>query len=218
MSDELDPIHPDAPLSEVRRADVARRILVVHCHPVAESFVSAVHRRVIAVLRARGHEVRCIDLYAEDFAPVLTFDEWSLHRLGVERKPWAQEHGALLQWADGLVFTYPTWFGCQPAMLKGWLDRIWVADVAFRFLDDGANIRGALGNIRSIHAITTHGSGKLANVLQGEPGKRVLLRGLRSLFAPRSRSSWVAFYGNDRATPTDRTAFLERVERAMARV
>jgi len=205
-------------MSEIRRASTTRHILVVHCHPVAESFVGAVQRRVVSVLRARGHEVRVIDLYAEGFSPVLSLDEWLLHQAPPEQKPWVQEHAALLRWADGLVFTYPTWFGCQPAMLKGWIDRIWVSGVAFGLVGDGRTIRGLLGNIRSLHVITTHGSGKLANAIQGEPGKRVLLRGLRSLCARRCRRRWIALYGNDRATPTDRTAFLERVERAMARV
>jgi putative NADPH-quinone reductase len=100
-------------------------------------------------------------------------------------------------------------------MLKGWIDRVWVSGVAYE-LPDGANrIRPRLHNVRRIAAVTTHGSSKLVNTLQGEGGKRVVSRSLRALCHPFARTKWIALYGIDRATDADRAKFLDRVERSM---
>ena len=102
-------------------------------------------------------------------------------------------------------------------MLKGWFDRVWAPGVAYRVPANGGRIRGLLTNILSIDVVTTHGSSKFMNALQGEPGKRVILRGLRSMCGLRCRTSWTAFYGNDHATEADRFAFLDRVTAVLAK-
>ena len=51
------------------------RVLVVYCHPVAESFAAAAHRIVLEALRKAGHEVTDVDLYAEEFDPVMNRQE-----------------------------------------------------------------------------------------------------------------------------------------------
>src|SRR6202020_3089494 len=48
------------------------RVLVVFAHPVETSFVSALHARVVEILRAGGHIVDDLDLYAEKFDPVMS--------------------------------------------------------------------------------------------------------------------------------------------------
>ena len=193
-----------------------RRVLVVICHPVPASLVQAAAQRAISALETNGHDVRVIDLYADDFDARLSRDEWR-DIANAESWPQIGTHIDLLRWADSLVFVYPTWFGGQPAMLKGWFDRVWVPGVAFRTPVGGGHIRGLLTNIGSIDVITTHGSGKFMNSIQGEPGKRVILRGLRSMCGWRCRTSWTAFYGNDQATETDRFAFLDRVSSVLAK-
>jgi hypothetical protein len=52
------------------------------------------------------------------------------------------------------------------------------------------------------------------NILEGEPGKRLVRRWLRVLCHPMARSRWLALYDMDRATDAERAAFLERVDRA----
>ena len=103
-------------------------------------------------------------------------------------------------------------------MLKGWIDRVWVAGVAYE-LPPGANrIRPLLTNIRRLVAVTTHGSSKFVNALEGEGGKRVLTRSLRVLCNRRARTSWIALYAVDRADDAKRAAFLDRVEQRMRKL
>ena len=66
--------------------------------------------------------------------------------------------------------------------------------------------------------VTSHGSTKLVNALEGEGGKRTIGRALRTLCSRRCRTSWIALYDIDRADEPRRTRFLARVERQLARV
>ena len=197
------------------------RVLVVHAHPSPESFVSHLRDAALGELAAAGHEVRHRDLWAEGFDPVFTADERLTHtgelapKLG--RHPELASHVADLQWCEALVLVYPTWWSGQPAVLKGWFDRILMNGVAWR-LPEGANrIQPLLGNVRRLVVVTTHGSPKWVNALQGEPGKRTAMRSVRPMFTLRCRASWVAMYGLDRASVRRRAAFERRVRRRMRR-
>ena len=205
-------------MRSVRHRDRAKNVLVVFAHPRPDSFIGAVAERAVTALRGAGHEVRTQDLYAEQFDPAVSKLEWrSLTGKTDEPSLGLETSVANLRWCEALVFVYPTWFGAQPAILKGWFDRVWVAGVAYRLPANGGFLRPMLRNVRAITVLTSHGSPKRINMLQGEPGKRVILRGLRTLCHPLCRTRWLAFYGNDLASHADRTAFLATVSRKMAR-
>ncbi len=194
-----------------------RRALVVYCHPLEESFVAAARDRAVAALSTGGVEVRVNDLYAEGFDPTFTASE-RVHHLRAGTDPSITSYADDLQWCDTLVLVYPTWWSGQPAMLKGWIDRVWVNEVAWT-LPDGANrLRPALRNVRRLVAVTTHGSSKFINAVEGESGKRTLTRSLRAMCHPLARTTWVAMYGIDNASDDDRAAFLDRVERRLGRL
>lgn len=190
------------------------RTLVVHCHPDPESFTAAVRDRAIEALRERGHEVRLTDLYAMRFDPVLSGREEARH-LEPGPDPSVADHAADLLWCQRLVLIYPTWWSGQPAMLKGWFDRVLVKDIAFELPPDSNRIHAKLRNVRRIVAITTHGSSKFVNALEGEVGKRMVTRTLRAVCHPFARTSWIALYGIDTATDSRKTAFLDRVGRQL---
>jgi NAD(P)H dehydrogenase (quinone) len=190
------------------------RTLVVHCHPDPESFTAAVRDRAIEALRERGNEVRLTDLYAAGFDPVLSKREQARH-LEPGPDPSVADHAADLQWCQQLVLVYPTWWSGQPAMLKGWFDRVLVKDVAFELPPDSNRIHAKLRNVKRIVAITTHGSSKLVNALEGEVGKRMVTRTLRAVCHPFARTRWIALYGIDTATDAKKAAFLERVGRQL---
>ena len=191
------------------------RVHLVYCHPSETSFTAAVRDRAMVGLHAAGHDVRVSDLYADGFVLELSAWERTNHLAPPETKPDIAEYAANLRWCEALVLVYPTWWAGQPAMLKGWIDRVWVAGVAYE-LPEGANrIRPRLHNIRRIVAITTHGSTKLVNALEGEGGKRIVTRSLRVLCSKRARTTWIALYNIDRSTDARRAAHLARVEQAM---
>lgn len=190
------------------------RSLVVYCHPDPRSFVAAMNERVVSRLRDAGDEVRVTDLYAEGFDPLFSADERANH-LEAGGHPDVAHHVEDLQWCERLVLVYPTWWSGQPAMLKGWIDRVWVRGAAWELPSGSRRLRGRLRNVRRLVAVTTHGSSKTVNSLQGEAGKRVLSRTLRAICHPWARATWIAMYGIDTATDADRAAFLDRISRKL---
>ena len=189
------------------------KALVVYAHPNPSSLCAAACDRVVAGLTAGGHEVRLLDLYAEEFVPELSSWEREHHLDDPSSKPDIARHAADLRWCDTLVLVYPTWYSGQPAMMKGWIDRVWVQGVAYELPEGGNRIRPLLQHIRRIVVVTTHGSSKWVNAVQGEGGKRVAFRSLRVLCSPRCRTNWLALYGADTCTQARRTAFLDHVEK-----
>ena len=190
------------------------RTLVVHCHPDPESFTAAARDRAVDALRRRDHEVRLTDLYADGFDPVFSAEERARHH-EPGPDPAVAGHAADLQWCEQLVLVYPTWWSGQPAMLKGWIDRVWVNEVAFELPPQSNRAHARLRDLRRIVAITTHGSSKWVNALEGETGKRTVTRTLRSVCHPLTRTTWIAMYGLDTADEAARRSFLERIERKL---
>ena len=195
------------------------KAFVVAYHPSTDSLHRAVLDRVLAGLRAGGAEVRIADLAAEGFRPELSLAERGAYRMPLVpgERPDVDAHVDALKWCDTLVFVYPTWWSGQPAALTGWLDRVFTNGVAWTFPPGATRPRPLLGNIRRVVTVTTHGSSKLINAVQGEPGKRVLSRAVRAMCAGwRTRFTWLAMYAVDSSTREQRQAFLDRVERTMA--
>lgn len=195
------------------------KVYVVFCHPTRESLIGSALDRALRGLEAGGHDVRLSDLYADGFSAELSLAERSQimvdHRAQPEVRADLSGYINNLQWCDALVFVYPTWWGGQPAMLKGWLDRILVPGVAYEVRPGAERISPLLHNVRTLVSITSHGSTKWVNALQGEPGKRTISRSLRAVCHRRCRSSWIAVYDTDRCSSSRRQRFLDRVEQQM---
>ncbi|MEM6616176.1 MAG: NAD(P)H-dependent oxidoreductase [Pseudomonadota bacterium] len=191
--------------------DTSRKALVVFCHPCSESFNAAIKDRVISTLKDAGHEVRLIDLYKEGFNPVMGADERrGYHDQGDNVRPVA-EHLAAAKWADFHVYVYPTWWFGLPAMLKGWLDRVWVPHETFTMPTETETIKPAMTQITRIACITTCGATWWLSKMIGEPGRKTILRGIRALANPKCRTMYLAHYKMDSSTAESRAAYLDRV-------
>lgn len=189
-------------------------VLVVTCHPLESSLVAAVGDAVRSTLDGSRHTVRIRDLYADGFEARMSADERREHKLPHAADAVA-DYANELRWCEHLVLVYPTWWSGPPALLKGWIDRVWVRGVAWELPEGSNRIRGRLTNVRRITAVTTYGSSKAVNALEGEAGKRLVRRTLRSLCHPLCRTRWIALYGVDTSTPEQRQRFLRRVRRAV---
>ena len=196
-------------------------VLVISAHPSSASFNAALATTVVSTISELGHVVRHRDLYAENFDPVFSAYE-RLHHVGdvsekLETLATLKPHVEDLRWCESIVFVYPTWWSGQPAILKGWIDRILMNEVAWVLPEGAARIKPLLTQIRRIVVVTTHGSSKLVNALQGESGKRTMFRSVRLMMRRRTRCSWIAMYGLDNATDADRRRFTETVIRRTRR-
>src|SRR5262245_14712155 len=185
------------------------RFLVIYAHPVKDSFVSALHQRAVTALTEAGHTVDDCDLYVEGFQPVLTREErLAYHNTAANRGHVSKEIERLKN-CDGLVLVFPTWWYGMPAMLKGYIDRVWIPGVAFELRNGRTMSR--LHNIVRFAVVTTYGSPWWLNKLMGDPNRSIFMRGIRHLFARDARTLWLAQYGMDAVDAATREQFLRKV-------
>lgn len=107
-------------------------ILVILGHPDPKSFNHAISKRVVDTLQKSGHVVTFHDLYRERFDPILTPLEIPE---GASLDSEIDRHCSELQNADGIVVVHPNWWGQPPAIVKGWIDRVFRPGVAYRFVE-----------------------------------------------------------------------------------
>ncbi len=110
-------------------------VLAVFCHPDHDSFCGALLQRFVAGAEAAGHEVEVADLYREGFDPVMSLRDLQQFD-GVEMPPEILAEQARVEQCDALCLVFPLWWWSLPAMLKGWLDRVWSAGWAYQWERD----------------------------------------------------------------------------------
>lgn len=101
-------------------------ILTVVSHPRADSFTMAVTQRFVQGLKDAGHETEVLDLHRIGFDPVLReADEpdWSDNRKIYSPEVMAEMER--MKKHDALAYIFPVWWYGIPAMLKGYIDRVW---------------------------------------------------------------------------------------------
>lgn len=109
------------------------KTLVIYTHPNPKSLSYAFLQEV---LRGCGEnpavgEVKVLDLYEEGFDPVLVFHE-TKRRRDMHADPDLAVYRDLMTWAEKIVFVYPIWWGRPPAMLMGFIDKMFASGFAYR--------------------------------------------------------------------------------------
>lgn len=188
-------------------------ILVLYAHPVETSFNAGLHQMIVERLTAAGHSVDDCDLYAEGFDPRLTRAErLGYHDVRGAADPAAPYVERLLR-AEALVLSYPVWNFGFPAMLKGFLDRVFLPGVSFRLVD--GKVQPSLHNIRKLAAVTTYGGSRFRAMLMGDPPRKLVNRMLRATIKPGASVSYLAHYSMNLSTDETRKAFMTKVAARM---
>lgn len=111
---------------------MSTNIAVIMGHPSSASYCSALSAAYMKGAIASGADIRMIDLSKMQFDPIL---KHGFH----ERTPLEEDllvAQEIIQWAHHLVFVYPTWWGTMPALLKGFIDRVFLPGFAFKYRTD----------------------------------------------------------------------------------
>ncbi len=130
------------------------RALVVFGHPAPDSFNRAIADQVVLTLVEQGYRVDFHDLYQEAFDPIATAAE--LPREG-EIPGTVARHCLELSEADAIVIVHPNWWGQPPAIVKGWIDRVFRPGVAYEFQpgDQGEGVPVGLLKARAALILNT---------------------------------------------------------------
>lgn len=145
------------------------KILIVYAHHEPQSFNAALLKCSLDTLKALGHEVVVSDLYAMDFNPAATAADFHDRRfpdaLQYDREQkHAHQHSAFssdiqaeidkVLWCDFLILQFPLWWYSVPAIMKGWIDRVFVNGVAY-----GKGQRMDTGGLKGRRAMLTMTTG-----------------------------------------------------------
>lgn len=109
-----------------------RRILIIQGHPQADSLCAALAQRYRAAAESAGAQVQMLQLGELQFDPVLRAG----YRGEQPLEPDLQAAQQAIRDAAHLVFVYPVWWGTLPALLKGFLDRVFLPGFAFKYRRD----------------------------------------------------------------------------------
>jgi NAD(P)H dehydrogenase (quinone) len=122
------------------------RILIVYAHEEPKSFNGALKELAVSVLTDAGHEVKVSDLYAMHFNPVGGKNDFASLKDAEFFKYQIEQSHAMVQgtlgddiraeqekvlWADILILQFPLWWFSLPAILKGWVDRVFAMGFAY---------------------------------------------------------------------------------------
>ncbi|RJL33351.1 NAD(P)H oxidoreductase [Bailinhaonella thermotolerans] len=100
--------------------------LLVVAHPRTDSLTARVAARARESLETSGYTVDLLDLHAEGFDPRMTpEDEPDWTDRDKAYSPEVRAHMARVEAADAIVVVFPVWWFGLPAILKGWIDRVW---------------------------------------------------------------------------------------------
>ena len=129
---------------------MGKRILVILGHPSCNSFCAGLVERYTQSALSAGHEVRQLFLGQLDFDPVLREGYQQVQPL----EAGLRQAQADILWAEQLTLVYPIWWGGIPALLKGFLDRVFLPGFAFKYRE-GKAFPDKLLRGRSAHLLVT---------------------------------------------------------------
>lgn len=126
--------------------------LIVFAHPNQKSFCKGIVNTIETTSKESGYEIRVRDLYEIGFDPILKPDDFvALQSANIPNDiKTEQEH---IKWADIITFVYPVWWSGFPAMLKGYVDRIFSYGFAYESVD--GTPRGLLSGKKALLFCTT---------------------------------------------------------------
>jgi NAD(P)H dehydrogenase (quinone) len=127
--------------------------LIIYAHPIQGSLNCHFKNTLIDYLHSKNQEVEVRDLYQINFDPVLSLKDMLGQRKGeiAEDIKIEQEY---IDWADCITFIYPIWWTGLPAIVKGYIDRVFSYGFAYRY-DQG--IQKGLLTGKQVVIINTHG-------------------------------------------------------------
>ncbi len=133
------------------------KAVVIYAHPNPVSYNHSVKEKIQGVLKSQGYEISVRDLYAQKFDPILSGEDFKAMQAGAPRADVKVEQ-TLIKDAQLLVFVFPIWWFNMPAILKGYMDRVFSYGFAYTFDAVTHEPKGLLGGKKVVIFNTTGGA------------------------------------------------------------
>lgn len=106
---------------------------IINCHPEKKSFCHSLFEEYVKGAQSAGHEVKTMRLSEMQFDSDL-----ANYQLGDELEPGLVEFQQNLSWSEHAVFIFPLWWGFVPAKMKGLIDRSFLPDYAYKYVENSS--------------------------------------------------------------------------------
>lgn len=145
-------------------------VLIVYAHPEPKSLNASLKDIAARTLTKKGHEVKVSDLYNMKFKAVLDADDFPQRKNSEIFNPIVEQYNAIdlgsipedikgemakVEWADLIIFQFPIWFSSAPAIMKGWIDRVFYNGFAFSSAEFKVYADGLLKGKKAMLSYTT---------------------------------------------------------------
>jgi len=127
--------------------------LIIYAHPNSGSLNHFFKQTILEALQESGEEIEVRDLYEINFNPVLSLNDMNGQRMGKVASE-IQTEQDFITWADRIIFVYPIWWTGMPAIMKGYIDRVFSYGFAYRY-DNGVQ-KGLLTGKKTV-IVNSHG-------------------------------------------------------------
>ncbi len=188
--------------------------LLVYAHPLENSLCRYIVTQTVGHLKEAGHSLVLKDLYKESFDPVLSRTEReSYYSPAFDTTSIAGDIRQLRE-ADCLVLVFPTWWFGLPALLKGWVDRVWAPGHAYHHTKDMKAITPNLDRLKSVRVITTLGSPWWVDwLIMRRPVRKALKYGLIGTCTRSCDFKMLSLYSAEALTDQKVGAFIKRIKK-----
>jgi NAD(P)H dehydrogenase (quinone) len=109
-----------------------KKILIINGHPNKESFNYGLSEAYKKGAEKSGNEVKEILVGELEFGPNLQYG----YQKRTELEPDLLKAWKKIEWAEHIVWIYPLWWGFMPAILKGFIDRLFLPNFAFQYKEN----------------------------------------------------------------------------------
>jgi putative NADPH-quinone reductase len=151
-----------------------KKILVINGHPDRESFCFELAKQYKKGASFSGADCKIINLIDLEFSPILKYGfrkktELETDLINIQNDILESNH---------LVFVYPTWWGTQPALLKGFIDRVFLPKFAFKYRENSLLWDKLLKGKTARLIVTMHTPKWYYNFVYKRPGHNSMKKGI----------------------------------------
>lgn len=184
----------------------------IYAHPWEKSYNHAILTTIIEKFEKNNEEFQLIDLYQDGFNPVYTPAELKLFSQGETNDVLVKEYQKKLTDTDELIFIFPIWWMGEPAIVKGFIDRVMLTGFAYEE-DEELNWTPLLTHIKRTTVLTTSTATKeYLETIGGDAIQRVFIDGIFAHIGLKNDcTKWVHLGQANLTTDDERREFLASV-------
>lgn len=186
---------------------MSQRILIILGHSAQSSFCRQLAERYQHRAQAQGHSIRWLDIGQLQFDPILHQGYQQIQPLEADLQQAQQD----ILWAQHLVWVYPIWWGGLPALLKGFIDRVFLPGFAFKYRENSSFWDKLLSGRSAQLLVTMDSPPWYYRWISGAPGHRQMKRTILN-FSGIQPVKIHSFGPMIKSNPAQREGWLRQVE------